>query len=57
MRTEVEAHDGLIFLTEPLPLSMTIRDALAFAKMLIEGTSVAVKQLAPVPREPGTEWI
>lgn len=57
MRTKVEAHNGLVFLTEPLPMSMTIGDALAFAKLLIEGTSAAVKQLEPTKPDPGTEWV
>ncbi|RYF04463.1 MAG: hypothetical protein EOO77_29610 [Oxalobacteraceae bacterium] len=57
METGVEAQDGLVFLTEPLPMSMTIENALAFAGLLIEGASAAVKQLAPPALEPGTEWI
>lgn len=57
MQTGVEAQDGLVCLTEPLPMSMTIENALAFAGLLIKGASAAVKQLEPPSLEPGTEWV
>lgn len=51
IRTQVMARNGWVFLTEPLPMSMTIADALTFAKLLIEGPSAAVEQLAPFDGE------
>lgn len=57
MQIGVKAQDGLVLLTEPLPMSMTVENALAFAGLLIEAASAAVNQLAPSSLEPGTEWV